>query len=86
MWGYLTVGPVGSPPSQIVRPHLHPTGPPVLDLLAPLDLHDLLAQTTSRNEEQSAGRRGVEQVFLTYGLVEREGDLSTDSQVENPTD
>jgi hypothetical protein len=51
-----------------------------------LKQQELLAQATSRNEEQSAGRRGVEQVLLTYGLLEIQGDLSTDFQVENPTD
>jgi hypothetical protein len=51
-----------------------------------LKQQELLAQATSRNEEQSAGRRGVGQVLLIYGLLEIQGDLSTDFQVENPTD
>lgn len=51
-----------------------------------LKQQELLARATSRNEEQSAGRRAVEQVLLHYGLRRIEGDLPTDFQAENPTD
>ncbi len=47
---------------------------------------ELLADATSRHQEQSAGRKAVEHVLLTYGLLEIVGDLSTDFQAENQTD